>query len=207
MNLTVLLSFLGMSIVFGLIPGPSVCFTIAHSINHGIRLTIPTILGQITANCLQIIFVLFGLSSILSRSIVLFSALKIGGALYLIYLGCRLCFAPAPTLDSQEEIKPKIWRKAYLSGFWVCGTNPKAVLYYAALLPQFVVPTGDKSIQLLILAITSILVAFLVLLFYTMLANTIRGWLTGKNLWKTQNRLSGILMIGAGIAISMTSGE
>jgi len=205
MNPTILLSFLGTSVVFGLIPGPSVCFTIAHTFNHGVRLTIPTILGQLTANCTQIIIVLFGLSTILSQSIFLFSGLKIGGALYLIYLGCRQWFALRPSMDIQSKTNTRTRRKAFLDGFLVCGTNPKAIFYYAALLPQFVVPSGNTSIQILIMACSSILIAALVLLFYTMLANTIRNWFKSKKFWKTQNRLSGCLLIGAGITLAMTS--
>ena len=78
-------------------------------------------------------------------------------------------------------------------------------VYYAALLPQFVLPYSDKNAQLVTLAITSVVIAALVLGFYTVVANRIRYWFNSKKHWKTQSRLTGILMIGAGIALSIVS--
>lgn len=205
MYLTVWLSFVGASLVFGLIPGPSVCFTTAHALKHGARRTWPTILGQLMANCCQIIVVLFGMTRILGQSVLFFQGLKICGAVYLIYLGYRQWTAGKPHLDIQKQVNSKTVRKAFMDGFIVCGTNPKAILYYAALLPQFVLPTWDEKAQLIILAVTSVIIAALVLAFYTMLANRARYWFSSKKYWKTQNRLTGILMIGAGITLTMVS--
>lgn len=205
MYLTVWLSFVGASLIFGLIPGPSVCFTIAHALKHGARRTLPTILGQLTANCCQIIVVLFGMARILEQSELFFQGLKMSGAVYLIYLGYRQWTAGKPHLNIQKGANSKTVRKAFMDGFVVCGTNPKAILYYAALLPQFVLPIWDEKAQLIILAITSVIIAALVLLFYTMLANRVRYWFNSKKYWKTQNRLTGILMIAAGITLAIIS--
>jgi len=205
MLLAVWLSFVGASIVFGLIPGPSVCFTVAHALKHGGRRTLATIIGQLVANCFQIVVVLFGVSSIIEKSALLFQALKIIGAVYLVYLGYRQWTAGKPHLDIQNKKNMQNMRKAFIDGFVVCGTNPKAILYYAALLPQFVLPHYDKNTQLITLATTSVIVAAVVLVFYTMLANRVRYWFSMEKYWKTQNRLSGLLMIGAGIALSMVS--
>ena len=205
MHLTIWLSFVGASLIFGLIPGPSVCFTIAHTLKHGARRTLPTILGQLVANCCQIIVVLFGMSRVLEQSLIFFQGLKIVGAVYLVYLGYRQWTAGQPRLHMHKGTDSKTMRKAFIDGFVVCGTNPKAILYYAALLPQFVLPTFDENTQLIILAITSVIIAALVLVFYTMLANRVRYWFNSKKYWKAQNRLTGILMIGAGIALSMAT--
>ena len=205
MHITVWFSFVGASTIFGLIPGPSVCFTIAHALKHGARRTLATIIGQLVANCCQIIVVLFGLTSILEQSALLFRGLKIVGAVYLVYLGYRQWTASKPQLNIQEKTNLRITHKAFIDGFVACGTNPKAVLYYAALLPQFVLPHYDKNTQLITLAITSVIIAALVLGFYTVLANRVRYWFNREKYWRTQNRLTGILMIGAGIALSMVS--
>lgn len=205
MNITILLSFVGTSLVFGLIPGPSVCFTIAHALKHGAHRTFPSILGQLLANCCQIIVVLFGMSGILERSVLFFQGLKIGGAVYLVFLGYRQWSANKPELNIWAGECSKTLYRAFLDGFLICGTNPKAILFYAALLPQFVLPTLDKKPQLIILAITNVIIAALVLVFYTLLADRVRTWFNSKKYWKTQNRLSGILMIGAGIMLSTVS--
>jgi homoserine/homoserine lactone efflux protein len=203
MCLLIWLSFVGASFVFGLIPGPSVCFTIAHALKYGTRRTLATIFGQLAANSCQIVIVLFGLNRILDQSAIFFQVLKIIGAVYLVYLGYRLWTAGKLHLNVQKGTDSKTVRKAFIDGFVVCGTNPKAIFYYAALLPLFVVPTYDEKTQLIILAITSVVIAALVLGFYTMLANRVRYWFDTDKYWKTQNRVTGIIMIGAGVALSV----
>jgi len=202
MHIDIWLSFVGASVIFGLLPGPSVCFTAAYALKHGTRRTLLTILGQLAANCSQIIVVLFGMSSVLERSAAFFQVLRICGAVYLVYLGIRQWTAGMPQVRV-ENTSSQASKKAFLDGFVVCGTNPKAILYYAALLPQFVVQSGDERVQLIILAVTSIVIAALVLIFYTLLADQTRRWFLTKKFWKTQNRLAGMLMIGAGIALSV----
>jgi len=205
MNLTIWLSFVGASIVFCLIPGPSVCFTIACALRHGARTTLFTIGGQLAADCCEIIVVLFGIAKLLERSALFFHGLKIIGAVYLIYLGYRQWTADKPHLNVQKGRDSKTARKAFIEGFAVCGTNPKTLLYYAALLPQFVRPTYSENIQLIILASTSIVVAGLVLAFYTILADSMSYWLTSKRYWKTQNRVTGLLMMGTSVVLSIVS--
>jgi homoserine/homoserine lactone efflux protein len=205
MYLPVWLSFVGASFAFGFIPGPSVCFTIAHAIRHGARRTLPTIGGQLAANCCQIIVVLFGLNRVLEQSEVLFQVLKIIGALYLVYLGYRQWTAGRSLLETGRKRFAATGLRAFADGFVVCGTNPKAILYYAALLPQFVVRALDESTQLTVLAVTSIVIAATVLIVYTVLADRVSVWFDSKKYWKMQNRLAGFIMIGAGIGLSVAS--
>ena len=205
MQITVWLSFVAATVVFGLIPGPSVCFTIAHALKHGARKTLPTILGQLAANCCQIVVVLFGINRILERSELLFHGLKIAGAIYLVYLGYRQWTATRPHVDTLDSGSSATAIKAFTDGFIVCGTNPKAFIYFGALLPQFVVPGYDVSTQLVILAVTDLAICVLVLGFYTMLADRVRLWLDAGRYWKTQNRLAGALMVLAGGALAVIS--
>jgi homoserine/homoserine lactone efflux protein len=205
MHLPVWLSFVCTSFVFGLIPGPSVCFTIAHALKHGTRRTLPTILGQLVANGFQIVIVLFGMNRALEQSVVFFHVLKIAGAVYLVYLGYRQWTAGKLRLKIQEGECSRTLRKAFVDGFVVCGSNPKAILYYAALLPQFVIHGYDENTQLIILAMTSVVIAATVLGFYTILADRASHWFDSGKYWKTQNRLAGTIMIFAGIALSLVS--
>lgn len=199
------LYFVGVSFIFGLIPGPSVCFTIAHAIKHGARRTLPTITGQLVANCCQILVVLFGLNRVVENSVILFQVLRIFGALYLIYLGYRQWTAGQPVLDKRKKVGDANAQRAFIAGFAVCGTNPKAIFYYAALLPQFVAPTHDENFQLMILAVTSVAIAASVLLFYTVLADRVSVWFGSRKYWMLQNRLAGFIMIIAGIALTVAS--
>lgn len=195
------ISFLMASLLFTLMPGPSVCFTIAHGLRHGIWRTIPTILGQVVANILQLVVIVFGLSGILAQSLALFSGLKMLGAVYLIYIGVKTFSAPEPILKSVDESHAVGTLRRIFDGFIVCGTNPKALLYYAAFLPQFVAPQGDKNNQLIILGASSVLIAILVLSFYALLAGQARYWLIERGLWRMQTRASGVLIITAGVAL------
>ncbi|UCC12603.1 MAG: LysE family translocator [candidate division WOR-3 bacterium] len=205
MSVEIWLSFVGASAIFGLLPGPSVCFTIAYALKHGLRRTCLTILGQLTANVCQIVIVLFGINSILEQTTAIFYALKFLGAVYLIYLGVRHWSAGRPRVHLERKSGIRVSRKAFLDGIVVCGTNPKAILYYAALLPQFVVQTGDEQLQMIILAGTNIILAAAVLGFYTLIAEQARRWFDTQKFWKTQNRVAGVMMIGAGIALSLLS--
>ena len=205
MSVETWLSFVGASVIFGLLPGPSVCFTIGYALKHGLGRTCLTILGQLTANVCQIIIVLFGISSILEQTTAIFYVLKFAGAVYLIYLGIKQWRAGKPEVNIENSMGSPVSRRAFLDGFVVCGTNPKAILYYAALLPQFVVQAIDERFQMIILAITSLVIALVILVVYTLLADRVRDWFHTNKFWKVQNRLAGVLMIGAGIVLSLVT--
>jgi threonine/homoserine/homoserine lactone efflux protein len=194
-------SFIMAALLFILIPGPSVCFTIAHGLRHGIWRTVPTILGQAAANILQLVVIVFGLRGILAQSPVLFSGLKMVGAVYLIYIGIKIFSAPEPVLKSVDKSRVERALNNAINGFIVCGTNPKALLYYAAFLPQFIAPQGDKNSQFIILGASSVLITILVLLFYALLAGQARYWLIERGFWRMQTRSSGALIIAAGAAL------
>jgi threonine/homoserine/homoserine lactone efflux protein len=204
MTVQLYVSFVVASLLFGLIPGPSVCFTIAHALRHGGRRTVPTIIGQAAANSLQLLVIVCGLSGILAQSAALISVFKIGGALYLVYLGIRTFFAPELHLAGDGEPPAKGRFKSALDGFIVCGTNPKALLYYAALLPQFIAPRGDRSSQLVLLGVSSVVIGILVLSFFTLLAGHARYWLLERGLWRVQKRASGVLIVTAGAALGLS---
>lgn len=204
MTLETWLSFTFISLILGLIPGPSVCFTIAYGLKYGGIHTIPSIVGQLTANALQILIISVGLSSILENSVGLFIGLKLFGAAYLVLLGTKQWRAGIPQLDENidSHLVSKGALKSLVDGFLVCATNPKAVLYYAAFLPQFIVAQTNENVQLLTLGATSILVCGFVLLLYTLLAGKVRYWLIDKNYWYVQNRFTGALMIVAGMFLA-----
>jgi homoserine/homoserine lactone efflux protein len=199
------LSFVWATLVFCLIPGPSVCFTVASTLKYGFRRAAATISGQLAANCCQVIAAMIGISSIMGLSEISFYGLKIIGALYLIYLGFRQWNAGKPSLDIREKPPTRNTRRGFIDGFVVCATNPKAVIYFVAVLPQFVLPDYDQNIQLIILSITDVIIAAFVLVLYSMVARRVRFWINREKYWKTQNQLTGLLMIIAGVALGMVS--
>jgi homoserine/homoserine lactone efflux protein len=196
-------SFVGISLVLGLIPGPSVCFTIAYGIRYGSGRTLPSILGQLLANAIQMFIVFVGLHRLLEQSAGLFIGLKMLGAIYLVYLGVKQWRARMPVLDANKKRDSKSLGRCFLDGFLVCGMNPKALLYYGAFFPQFIVAHLNQQLQFVILGLTSLLIFSSVLLMYTFLAGKARYWLLEKGYWRLQNRFTGTVMIGAGTALAL----
>jgi homoserine/homoserine lactone efflux protein len=182
-----------------MIPGPSVGFTIAYAIRHGTGRTVSTIAGQLTANALQLLLVSIGLNRLLEASTELFAIMKWAGVAYLLYLGVRQWRARR-TDEMVEEQEGNSTRTVWCDvrrGFLVCATNPKALLYFAALLPQFLSSEGEQSVQLAILGATNLAIGGLVMASYALFADRVSGWLERARSVRTQERVSGGLMIAA----------
>lgn len=200
----VIIAFLVSSVILGIIPGPSVCFSIAHSIRYGAVKTYPSIFGQLIANTIQIFLVFLGMNSVLEQSLTLFSILKFIGALYLFYLGIKQLGAEIPVLANNVQLKARNIYRSFMDGFIVCGTNPKAIIFYAAYFPQFINDSSAKIIQFIVLGTLSLFVCGSVLTFYTLLAGKTRDWFLRKGYWQTQNRITGSLMMMAGFFLAFT---
>ena len=147
MSLEIILTFVISSVILGIIPGPSVCFSIAHSMKFGSVKTFPSIFGQLTANTFQIFLIFLGINRILEQSVALFTILKFIGALYFIYLGMKQWGTKMPVIGSDINLESRNNFKSFIDGFIVCGTNPKAMIFYAAYFPQFINNSSAKITQ------------------------------------------------------------
>ncbi len=204
MSREIIFTFIVSSVILGVIPGPSVCFSIAHSIRYGTVKTFPSIFGQLIANTIQIFLVFLGINSLLEQSLTLFSMVKLMGALYLFYLGIKQWGAGMPILGIDVQLKSRNIYRSFMDGFIVCGTNPKAIIFYAAYFPQFINDSSAKIIQFIVLGTLSLFVCGSVLTFYTLLAGKTRDWFLRKGYWQTQNRITGSLMMMAGFFLAFT---
>jgi homoserine/homoserine lactone efflux protein len=126
---------------------------------------------------------------------------SITGAVYLIWLGAKaLTSKSQPTLVANTAKAPV--SRLMLSGFILQAANPKALLFFSALLPQFIDPAGSVSSQILILGLTSILIEFLVLATYGLIAGRLVK-MTQRSLYESlSNRISGALLIAAGLGLA-----
>jgi threonine/homoserine/homoserine lactone efflux protein len=193
------LSFALLSLTFCLIPGPSVCFTIAYALKHGISCALASIGGQLGANGLYILAVSVGLSRLLEGSAVVFTVLKLGGGACLFYLGVTQWRARSIRLVKaapENSGRDGAW-KGFARGFVVCGTNPKTFLFYAAILPPFISPAHDRSVQLAVLSATTVIVGGSVLLLYALFAARVRSWLISADRSRLRNRVAGGIMMAA----------
>lgn len=201
MEISVWIAFAGLSFIYCLVPGPSVCFTIAHSIQHGISRTNLTIVGQIMGNSFYIMLICFGLGGLITNSIAIFHAVKYTGAAYIVYLGIKQILSGESHFEFQIHSIKKSRIKSFFDGFVICGTNPKTFFYYAAFLPQFVFPHLDKRIQLIGLGSASIVIAFFALMIYNLAAKKAKDLFLTKNFFHHIHYITGSLLIISGVSL------
>lgn len=182
-----------------LAPGPSVLFVIARAIAWGRKVAVYTVAGNVTGAFFLSSIVAFGLGPILSRSHFAYSAVQWGGGGYLVYLGISAIRARkihAADMRNQGGSVPNFWRSVR-DGFWVGALNPKGLVFYAAVLPQFVdIERGQVTAQLLLLGALFSILAFISDGSWGLLAGTARAWLASD-----EKRLEKLRAIGGSVMI------
>jgi threonine/homoserine/homoserine lactone efflux protein len=193
------------AMVIILAPGPSVLFVIARAIAWGRKTAVFTVAGNVTGAFALSTLVAVGLGPILQRSDLAYAAIQWGGSLYLMYLGVeaiRQRKIHAEDMRNQGDAAPGIAR-SIRDGFWVGALNPKGLVFYAAVLPQFVDrDRGNVALQLIFLGAVFSILAFISDGTWGLLAGTARQWLAtdAKRLEKLR-ATGGIVMIILGISV------
>jgi threonine/homoserine/homoserine lactone efflux protein len=193
------------AMVIILAPGPSVLFVIARAIAWGRKTAVFTVAGNVTGAFALSTLVALGLGPILQRSDLAYAAIQWGGSLYLMYLGVeaiRQRKIHAEDMRNQGDAAPGIAR-SMRDGFWVGALNPKGLVFYAAVLPQFVDrDRGNVALQLIFLGAVFSILAFISDGTWGLLAGTARQWLAtdAKRLEKLR-ATGGIVMIILGISV------
>lgn len=191
--------YLVASILIILAPGPSVLFAIARAISWGRATAIATVAGNALGMFVLSVLVAFGLGPILERSEAAFIAVQILGGLYLIYLGLgaiRHSRIQASEMLNQGEVKPTALR-SIRDGFWVGALNPKGLVFFAAILPQFLDrESSNLTSQLLLMGATFGLLAFVGDGTWGILAGTVRNWMANTPArLVAMRRAGGVVMI------------
>jgi threonine/homoserine/homoserine lactone efflux protein len=197
--------YLVAAMIIILAPGPSVLFVIARAIAWGRSIAVLTVLGNTIGALLLSSLVALGLGPILSRYELAYIAVQWAGGLYLIYLGIDALkhrAAHAADMTNQGPIAPTPLR-SIRDGFWVGVLNPKAVVFFAAVLPQFVdIDGGQVTAQLLFLGLVFAILAFLSDGSWGLLAGTARAWLaTDERRLVALRTTGGIVMVILGLAV------
>jgi len=192
-----------------LAPGPSVLFVIARAIAWGRATAVFTVAGNVTGAFSLSVFVALGLGPILQRSELAYVAVQWGGGLYLVYLGIdaiRKRSVHAADMTNQGEIAPTI-RRSIRDGFWVGALNPKGVVFFAAVLPQFIDrERGSVTAQLIFLGAIFAILAFFSDGSWGMLAGTARNWLaTDAKRLERLRATGGTIMIILGISVLISA--
>ena len=199
-NWTLWWLFLPVDTALCLTPGPAVLLVLSTALRRGPRASVSSILGILSANAIYFALSESGLGAVLLASYRVFFLVKWAGAAYLIYLGVRSLLSKSSSLGRSEIDAEgrRSGRRLVGDGLLLQLSNPKAIVFFAALLPQFIDPNGDLVVQLFVLGCTSIVIESAVLLSYGLAAGKALAVARQPRYARWTNRVSGLLLIGAG---------
>ena len=180
-------------------PGTPRIVIISYSMNYGVGKCIWSALGDVTANLIQATLVIFVIGSFFSENSKILNAFKWIGIIYLLYLAYDIYKSRPKSISSEGEIE-KSNLSFFRDGFLVAGTSPKAWMFFPFIFPQFIDFNSNLMVQFVILITTYIVLDFLSLIGYAMLAQKLIKWITANP--KTINTISAsVLVIIAGIIV------
>lgn len=193
--------FCALSLVTAFTPGPAVLLAVSNAATLGARRALLSSAGNAAGVFVVAITALLGLGALLQASATAFTLLKVGGAVYLVHLGIRQWRSPAPLASKAPSISADgdAWR-LFGQGVLVAATNPKSILFFTALLPQFMQPQSPFWRQGLLLTATFAACTVLSHLCYVAAARHLRRWL-GEARGRWWQRASGALFIGLGLGL------
>jgi len=198
MNWDLFAAFLFITVILFITPGPIVTLIIATGASQGVRAALTTVAGTSLGNAVLLTAIAFGLNWVLQNAVELFELLRWVGAAYLIWLGVQA------------------WRHAgtasmamagggvnFSRGVVVALTNPKTIAFFTAFLPQFVDPTLPAAMQLTVMCTVSALLGALMDSGWAIASGLGRAWFIKPERGRLLNRMSGVVLIGGGIWLSL----
>lgn len=188
------------AVFFATPPDTSQLLIIANSMKHGLRRSLLVIAGDLSANILQMTAAAFGLAAVIATSATAFGLIKWLGVAYLIWIGVRLILSKGGAVRGQAQSAARPMRLFRL-GFVTSMTNPFAVVFFAALFPQFIVIDAPVLPQLVILGVTYLCVDGATLLLWGWAGDRVAARLNAS--LAVINRLCGGLMIGAAVLLGL----
>ncbi|WP_055698549.1 MULTISPECIES: LysE family translocator [Streptomyces] len=203
------LAFAAMSLLVIVIPGPSVLFVIGRALAHGRRTALATVLGNLIGSYFLVVAVAWGLGALVESSAAVFVGVKLAGAVYLVYLGVQ-AFRHRKEMRAADIQAPAGERRGdlrtILDGIFVGVTNPKGIVFFAAVLPQFVDhAAGRLPLQMMVLGLVPVTIGLVTDTLWGLGASAARNWFA-----RSDRRLSmvggagGFAMIGLGVTVAAT---
>ncbi|HET8673613.1 MAG TPA: LysE family translocator [Thermoleophilaceae bacterium] len=199
-----LLLFISSAVVLLLVPGPAVLYIVSQSVTHGRRAGLAAVGGVHVGSCVHVAAATLGLSALLVSSAVAFSAVKLAGAAYLVFLGVQRLLerggAGQPVTGALRS-HGQIFRE----GIVVNVLNPKTALFFFAFLPQFVNPDHSAAPQIALLGLIWIAIGLLSDGLYALLAGTLGAAVRGRPWFaRAQRVVTGLVLIGLGVTAALT---
>jgi homoserine/homoserine lactone efflux protein len=193
------IAFATAAFVIIVIPGPTNLTIVSDSLDAGVRRSLWTVAGAAVSHAGFIVVATAGVGAIVGSHPEVFVFIKWFGVIYLVLQGVRLIVKQPATLDARTQPKGRGVFSHLLKGFVVNSTNPKALLFYAALFPPFVNPRAALVPQLLVLAVTFLVLFLIVGALHSVLGQSARNFLSNRRSATLANRVSGGVMIGAAV--------
>ena len=193
--------FLQIILFLFITPGTPRIVIISYSMNYGVQKCIWTALGDVTANIIQATLVIFVIGSFFSENSTLLNVFKWVGIAYILYLAYDL-YKSKPKNINSKTISSKSFLSFFRDGFLVAGTSPKAWMFFPLIFPQFIDFNSNYLVQFIILITTYVVLDFLSLIGYALLAQKLIKWINANP--KTINTISAsVLVIIACIIVVM----
>jgi len=189
--------------VLSLTPGPAVLYVLSQAIRRGPGKSVWASWGILSANAAYFVLSATSLGAVIVASYKLFFLIKWLGAAYLVYLGIGSFLGKSSVMSLPEAgADSRSGVRILRDGFFLQGANPKALLFFTAILPQFIDTRHNVAFQILVLGISSIVVEFAILFTYGQLAGRILATARSPRFEKVTNRIAGSLLIGAGVGLA-----
>ncbi len=195
MELNAFLAYCLAAVAIIIVPGPTVTMIVANSLRHGSRAGMLNVAGTQAGLLVWLAVAVLGLAAMIKAMGVWFDVVRIAGAAYLVWLGIAL-WRSGGQLRSAERARPK--GSFFLQGLWVILSNPKMLLVFGALIPQFISPERDFASQLIFLVVVFMILAAIFDGTYAVLAGSAGAWLSRARI-RLVERLSGTCLIAGGL--------
>ena len=195
------LIFLQIILFLFITPGLPRVVIVSHTLNYGLRRSIWTAVGDVSANIIQGILVVFLIGSLLSDNPQILYYLKWAGILYIVYLAYDTYTAKISSINSRDQ-NTKTILSFYKDGFMVAGLSPQAIIFFGTIFSSFINFESNVFSQFIILMITYVVLDFLTLMIYGMAAEKISIWLKSKP--KVLNTISACVLLIIALYVAAT---
>lgn len=202
-----LLAFAALSFALIVVPGPSVMFVVSRAVSMGRRAALLTVAGNAVGIYVQVVLVALGLGALVERSVTLYTAIKLAGAAYLVWLGIQAIRhrrSMTDAIEADQSVRPR--RSVFLDGVVVGFANPKSIVFFAAILPQFIDRGGAPAgLQMVVLGVIFVVVALISDGIWGLAAGTARQWFArSPQRLERLGAIGGITMIALGTQLALT---
>jgi homoserine/homoserine lactone efflux protein len=201
MPLHLYLAYVAACVVLVIVPGPTVTLIVANSLRHGTRAGLLNVAGTQLGLACMIGIVLAGLASLIAAMGPWFVVVRLAGAAYLVWLGIKLLRSSGSLAGMEQAPKPRVG--FFLQGFLVLMSNPKAVILFGALFPQFMDPGGDYIRQVLVMGVTAMATALVFDSAYAVVSGRAAALLSRRRV-RHVSQASGICLISGGLWLALT---